>query len=167
MTIHGATLLLQANFKSRGVGMDIGEVARRSGAAASALRFYEQKGLIRSTGRRGLRRQYDEGVLEQLALITLGRAAGLSLGEIGRMLQVGGKAHVDRALLALRADEFDEQIRNLTAIRDGLRHASVCAAADHLECPKFRRLMGLAVKRSAGGLGPTSARGLSRKRKRA
>ncbi len=130
--------------------MDISEVARRSGAAPSALRFYEEKGLIRSTGRRGLRRQYDDGVLEQLALITLGRAAGLSLEEIGGMLPVGGRAQVDRGVLAARADAFEEQIRKLTTIRDGLRHASVCPAEDHLACPKFRRLMGLAAFRAAG-----------------
>lgn len=129
--------------------MDIGEVARRSGTAPSALRFYEEKGLIRSTGRHGLRRQYDAGVLEQLALITLGRAAGLTLEEIGRMLHVGGGAQVDRGVLAARAAEFDEQIRKLTTIRDGLRHAAVCQAEDHLACPKFRRLMGLAVLRAA------------------
>ena len=129
--------------------MDIGEVARRSKAAPSALRFYEERGLIRSTGRRGLRRQYDAEVLEQLALITLGRAAGLSLEEIGRMLDVGGRARVDRQVLAARADACDEQIRKLSTIRDGLRHAAVCPAEDHLACPKFRRLMGLAVSRAA------------------
>lgn len=127
--------------------MDISEVARRSGAAPSALRFYEEKGLIRPTGRRGLRRQYDAAVLEQLAVITLGRAAGLTLEEIGRMLHVGGRVRVDRQVLAARADAFDVQIRQLTAIRDGLRHASVCPVADHFECPKFRRLLGLAVSR--------------------
>lgn len=130
--------------------MDIGEVARQSGVAPSALRFYEAKGLIRSTGRRGLRRQYDAGVLEQLALITLGRAAGLGLEEIGRMLPVGGRAQVDRAVLAARAEEFDAQIRRLSTVRDGLRHAAACRAEDHLQCPTFRRLMGLAVARSAG-----------------
>jgi DNA-binding transcriptional MerR regulator len=129
--------------------VDIGEVARRSGAAASALRFYEGKGLIRSTGRRGLRRQYDPEVLDQVALITLGRSAGLSLDEIGRMLNVGGRAVVDRQLLAQRADALDEQIRQLAVVRDGLRHAAACQASDHLACPKFRRLMGLAVRNAA------------------
>jgi DNA-binding transcriptional MerR regulator len=126
--------------------VDIGEVARRSGAAASALRFYEEKGLIRSTGRRGLRRQYDPEVLDQVALITLGRSAGLALDEIGRMLRVGGRAVVDRQLLAKRADALDEQIRQLAVVRDGLRHAAACKERDHLACPKFRRLMGLAVR---------------------
>lgn len=128
--------------------VDIGEVARRSGVVPSALRFYEERGLIESTARHGLRRQYDDEVLDQLALITLGREAGLTLDEIGRMLQVGGRARVDRDLLAERAEAFDEQIRKLTAIRNGLRHAVECRAPDHLECPKFRRLMGLAVLRA-------------------
>ncbi|MEZ4379659.1 MAG: helix-turn-helix domain-containing protein [Gemmatimonadales bacterium] len=138
--------------------MDIAEVARRSGAAPSALRFYEQKGLIRSHGRHGLRRQYDDEVLDRLALIALGRAAGLSLEEIGRMLSVGGRAQVDRDLLATRAEEFDGQIRKLTAVRDGLRHAAACTAPDHLECPKFRRLMGLAASRAAARTGKPKAR---------
>lgn len=130
--------------------MDISEVARRSGAAPSALRYYEEKGLIRSSGRHGLRRQYGPEVLDQLALITLGRAAGLSLTEIGGMLTTGGRARVDREVLAARADECDNQIRRLSAIRDGLRHASACPVADHLECPKFRRLLGLAVLQATG-----------------
>lgn len=55
--------------------MDISEVARRSGVPASTLRFYEEKGLIASTGRRGLRRLFPANVLERLALIALGRSA--------------------------------------------------------------------------------------------
>lgn len=133
--------------------MDIAEVAARSGAAPSALRFYEEKGLIRSTGRHGLRRQYPDDVLDQLALITLGREAGLTLNEIATMLRAGGRARIDRTLLARRADEFDEQIRKLTAVRDGLRHAAACQAPDHFACPTFRRLMGLAVSRATGRKG--------------
>ena len=59
--------------------LDIGEVAQRAGIPASTLRFYEEKGLVASVGRRGLRRQYDRDVLERLALIALGRSAGFSL----------------------------------------------------------------------------------------
>lgn len=128
--------------------MDIGELARRSGAVPSALRFYEEKGLIRSIGRHGLRRQYAPEVLDQMALIMLGRSAGLTLDEIGRMLTIGGRAAVDRALLSNRADALDQQIRQLTTIRDGLRHAAACQAPDHMACPKFRRLMGLAVRKA-------------------
>ena len=55
--------------------MDINEVAQRSGVPASTLRFYEEKRLIKSVGRRGLRRVFHPGVLERLALIALGRGA--------------------------------------------------------------------------------------------
>jgi len=59
--------------------LDIAEVAQRSAVPAATLRFYEEKGLIASTGRRGLRRLFDADVLQRLALIALGRAAGFSL----------------------------------------------------------------------------------------
>ena len=51
--------------------LDISDVARRSGVKPSALRYYEDLGLIQSDGRKGLRRQYDDSVLERLALISM------------------------------------------------------------------------------------------------
>jgi DNA-binding transcriptional MerR regulator len=125
--------------------MDISEVAKRSGVPASALRFYEEKGLITSVGRQGLRRLFNANVLERLALIALGRSAGFSLDEIARMIGAGGQPHIDRQLLSDKADELDSTIRKLTAMREGLRHAAVCSAPSHMECPKFRRLLGLAA----------------------
>jgi DNA-binding transcriptional MerR regulator len=135
--------------------LDIAEVARRSGVPASALRFYEEKRLIASIGRRGLRRLFDTGVLERLALITLGRAAGFSLDEIARMFAPDGKPRIDRQMLKARANELDATIRRLIALRRGLRHAAVCPAPSHMECPTFRRLLRTAA---SGGLGdgPTS-----------
>jgi DNA-binding transcriptional MerR regulator len=132
--------------------MDIAEVARRSGLPASTLRFYEEKGLITSYGRRGLRRLFDAHVLERLALIALGRSAGFSLDEIGRMLSTDGRPQIDRRLLADKADELDGSIRKLIAMRNGLRHAAVCSAPSHMECPTFRRLLGLAASGAIGGL---------------
>lgn len=131
--------------------MDIAEVAKRSGVPASTLRFYEEKELIASVGRRGLRRVFSANVLEQLALIALGRSAGFSLDEIARMLGVDGRPNIDRQLLAEKADELDNSIRRLSAMRDGLRHAAVCSAPSHMECPTFRRLLGLAA---SGAIGP-------------
>lgn len=125
--------------------MDIAEVAKRSGLPASTLRFYEEKGLINSVGRRGLRRLFGANVLERLALIALGRSAGFSLDEIARMLGSNGRPRIDRQLLAAKADELDSSIRKLIAMRDGLRHAAVCSAPSHMECPTFRRLLGLAA----------------------
>lgn len=125
--------------------MDIGEVARRAGVPVSTLRFYEQKGLIASTGRRGLRRLFDPGVLERLALIAVARTAGFSLDEIGRMFGPGGQPCIDRQMLAAKADELDRTIRQLSAMRDGLRHAAACPAPSHMECPTFRRFLSAAA----------------------
>jgi DNA-binding transcriptional MerR regulator len=121
--------------------LDIAQVSQRSGVAASTLRFYEEKGLIASIGRRGLRRLFDAGVLERLGLIALGRAAGFSLDEIAVTFVPGGKPRIDRTKLAAKADELDKTIRELTAMRNGLRHAAVCPARSHMECPTFRRLL--------------------------
>jgi DNA-binding transcriptional MerR regulator len=121
--------------------MDIAQVARLSGVPASTLRFYEEKGLIASVGRHGLRRVFDHGVLERLALVALGRSAGFSLDEIAGMFGSGGRARIDRDLLSSKADELDATIRQLRAMRNGLRHAAVCPAPSHMECPTFRRLL--------------------------
>jgi DNA-binding transcriptional MerR regulator len=130
--------------------LDINEVAKRSGVPASTLRFYEEKGLIRSIGRRGLRRTFDAGVLERLALVALGGAAGFSLDEIGRMFSPEGKPRIDRDMLAGKARDLDRTIRKLSAMRDGLRHAAACPAPSHMECPTFRRLLSKALdKRKA------------------
>jgi DNA-binding transcriptional MerR regulator len=128
--------------------MDIAQVAKRAGVPASTLRFYEEKGLIASHGRQGLRRVFDAGVLEQLSLIALGRSAGFSLEEIGAMLAPRGKPRIDRVALAAKADELDARIVRLRAISKGLRHAAACPAPSHLECPTFRRLL------TAAGMAP-------------
>jgi DNA-binding transcriptional MerR regulator len=127
--------------------LDIAEVAQRSGVPASALRFYERKGLIASVGRRGLRRLFDPRVLERLALIALGRSAGFTLDEMAGMFTPDGRPKIDRTRLATRAQELDVTIRQLGALRDGLRHAAVCPAPSHMECPTFRRLLERAARR--------------------
>lgn len=119
--------------------LDIAEVAQRAGVAASTLRFYEQKGLIASVGRRGLRRLFDAGVLERLALIALGRSAGFSLEEIALMFAPDGQPRIDRQMLAARAEALERTIRELSAMRDELRHAAACPAPSHMQCPNFRR----------------------------
>ena len=133
--------------------MDIAEVVQRSGVPASTLRFYEEKGLIASVGRRGLRRVFEPGVLERLALIALGRSADFSLDEIARMFAPGGRLQIDRRLLATKAKELDVTIRKLSAMRDGLKHAAACPAPSHMECPTFRRLLGFAASGVIGGRG--------------
>jgi len=130
--------------------LDITEVAQRAGVPASTLRYYEEKGLINSIGRRGLHRLFAAGVLERLAMIALGRAAGFSLDEIAHMFAPDGRVRIDRQILAAKADELDRTIRELSSMRDGLRHAVACRAPSHMECPTFRRILRAAASGAIG-----------------
>ncbi|MDI1480142.1 helix-turn-helix domain-containing protein [Polyangium sp. y55x31] len=146
--LHGATSSRLEVKRVR--DLDIAEVARRSGVPASTLRFYEEKGLIASIGRRGLRRLFDPAVLERLALIALGRQAGFSLDQIALMFAPDGRPRIDRQMLTAKAEELDRTIRKLSAMRDGLRHAAACTAPSHMECPTFRRLLRAAASGAMG-----------------
>jgi len=130
--------------------LDIGQVSRRAGLPVSTLRFYEEKGLITPVGRRGLRRQFHADVLERLAFIALGRTAGFTLDEIALMFAPDGRPRIDRQKLTTKADELDRKILELTAMRDGLRHAAACPARSHMECPNFRRMLRAAASGATG-----------------
>lgn len=125
--------------------LDIGEVAERSGVPASALRYYEERGLIQSSGRRGLRRLFDPQVLQQLTLIRAGQAAGFSLDDLAGLFVSGDGIQIDREALAAKADEITVMIRRLQGLRDGLRHAAACPEPSHMNCPKFRSMIAKAA----------------------
>lgn len=126
--------------------MDIGEVAKLSGLPTSTIRYYEKKGLIQSNGRHGLRRQFSDKVVQRLALITLGVRVGFSLDELGAMFTME-EVNIDRDLLLRKADELDKKIQELSAMRNGLRHAAACDAPNHFECPKFLKVLRIVSKR--------------------
>ena len=140
--------------------MDISEVARLSGLQASALRYYESKGLIHTLARDGGRRRFAPDVLDQLALIALGQAAGFSLDEIRTMFTPDGQPSIDRALLSAKADELDRMVKRLKAMSEGLRHAAVCPAPSHAACPSFQRLL----KAAAVGMMDAPPRPLARRK---
>ncbi|MEK2646223.1 helix-turn-helix domain-containing protein [Bdellovibrio sp. BCCA] len=127
--------------------LDIGEVVRLTGVTPATLRFYEEKGLIRSTGRHGLRRLFQAHVLQQLQFIALGKHAGLTLEEIASMFTSEGKLLVDRAFLLKKADEIERSIHKLNAVKNTLFHVAKCSAPNHMECPKFQRLLEVAGKK--------------------
>ena len=129
--------------------LDIGILSERSGVPVSALRYYEEVGLIQPVTRHGLRRQYAPGAVTQLSLIALGKAAGFSLEEIKGMFGENGSPELPRADLRKRADDIEKQIRGLVALRDALRHVAECPAENHMVCPKFQQLLRVApaVKR--------------------
>lgn len=127
--------------------MDIGEVSKKSGISNSTLRFYEEKGLIGSIGRKGLRRQYHCDVLEKLALITLAKQAGFKLDELSELFKNQKNIVLNKTQLKKKAIEIDKKIKQLEAVRDGLIHAGNCKAPSHLECPTFKRLLLIATKK--------------------
>ncbi|HJV41416.1 helix-turn-helix domain-containing protein [Caulobacter sp.] len=118
--------------------IDISELSRRSGVKASALRFYEEKGLIVSTGRRGLKRLFAPETVERLSLVALGRACGFTLDEIAGLL---GGADIDRDRLRAKATQLDKRIEQLTRMREGLRHAADCTVPVLTDCPHFLRIV--------------------------
>lgn len=121
--------------------LDIADVARSSGLAASALRYYERRRLIRSSGRNGLRRTFDPDVLSRLALISCARAAGFTLAQIGRFLVATPDDVELRKQMQQRANELDDQIAQLTRMRNSLNHAAICRHKPLVACPKFKAYM--------------------------
>lgn len=129
--------------------IDITQLARRTGLPASTLRYYEEKSLITSIGRRGLRRLFDPEVLQRLALVTLGRKAGFSLAEISAFFLGSSNSKIDRDMLRAKAAEIDRQIIVLQQVSRGLTHAAKCPAPSHLECPRFQKMLRVAAKHQA------------------
>jgi MerR family redox-sensitive transcriptional activator SoxR len=119
--------------------LPIGEVAARSGMAPSALRYYEDQGLISATRTAGGARRYPRSVLRRLAVIRAGRNVGLSLPEIRSALAtlpenrpptVRDWARLSRGW----RDRLDEQIAALTQLRDGLTSCIGCGCLSLERC---------------------------------
>jgi DNA-binding transcriptional MerR regulator len=117
--------------------LDIGEVAARSGIAASALRFYEREEIIESVDRKGLRRQFRPEVLTTLAVVALCRQAGFSLDEIKALLATRGRP-AWKAFAARKRDQLRAQAAHLDAMADQLDHALGCPSPNVFDCEHFR-----------------------------
>lgn len=122
--------------------LTIGEVAARSGVAASALRFYEGKGLIASERTDGNQRRYPRATLRRVALIRAGQEVGLSLAELAEALghlphdQTPDKADWQRLSKAWRS-RLDSQIAELIALRDELTDCIGCGCLSLKSCAIF------------------------------
>jgi len=112
-------------------GLTIGEVSSRSGVAASALRFYEQQGLIRSQRSAGGQRRYASDVLRRVAFIRVAQRVGVSLDEVRSALAElpDGRTPTRtdwRRLAQHWAPRLDAQIATLTRLRDQLDDCIGC-----------------------------------------
>jgi MerR family redox-sensitive transcriptional activator SoxR len=119
--------------------LTIGEVSRRSGVASSALRFYEERGLIVSERAGSGHRRYPRPVLRRIAFIVFAQRIGLTLDEIGRELT---KLPPDRA--PTRRDwsrlsggwtaRIDQRIAELERLKDGLTECIGCGCLSLERC---------------------------------
>ena len=117
----------------------IGEVASRSGMAPSALRYYEDQGLISATRTSGGARRYPRSVLRRLAFIRAARNVGLSLPEVRSALDTLPPERPPTAADWARLsrgwrDRLDEQIAALTQLRDGLTSCIGCGCLSLGRC---------------------------------
>ncbi len=121
--------------------LTIGEVARRAGVRASAIRYYEEAGLLEEPERVGGKRRYDEGVLRRLALIGGAKRAGFTLSEIRALLHGfpagAGAAERWRALASEKLVEVDTAIAHLRETRELLEEALRCECASLDECARL------------------------------
>jgi MerR family redox-sensitive transcriptional activator SoxR len=119
--------------------LSIGEVAARSGLAASALRYYEDQGLITASRTAGGARRYPRSVLRRLAVVRAARNVGLSLPEIRAALETlppeRPPTTTDWARLSSGwRDRLDEQIAALQQLRDGLASCIGCGCLSLDRC---------------------------------
>jgi MerR family transcriptional regulator, redox-sensitive transcriptional activator SoxR len=119
--------------------LTIGEVAYRSGVAPTALRFYEQRGLISSTRTSGNQRRYDRSVLRRLAFIRSAQRVGLSLEQVSDALATLPAEHAptksDWSRLSRRwRDELDARIDGLQRLRDRLTGCIGCGCLSLRSC---------------------------------
>jgi DNA-binding transcriptional MerR regulator len=136
---------VEAHFKSRGDFMaedglvPIGELARRTRVATSALRYYERIGLLPPAERASQRRHYPPSVAERVALIRLYQDAGFTLEEIRRMLDAPVQGRRGWGDLAQRKiSELDARIADAQRAKTLIKHALECPHRDLLTCPRFR-----------------------------
>ena len=136
--------------------LTVGEVARRSGFATSALRYYEREGLIHSRRTSGGQRRYERNVLRRLAFVRAARNIGLSLEEVRDVL-----AELPESRTPNRADwariskvwrqRLDSQIEALQALRNGLDSCIGCG------CLSLQRCRFSNPQDVAGSVGPGAA----------
>ena len=120
--------------------LTVGEVARRSGVAVSALHFYEKQGLITAARTAGNQRRYARAVLRRVAVIKVAQRMGVPLAEIAQALAClpGNRvpSQSDWAQLSARwRSQLDERIATLTQLRDQLDGCIGCGCLSLKVCP--------------------------------
>jgi DNA-binding transcriptional MerR regulator len=118
--------------------LTIGELARRAGVTTSALRYYEELGLLSAPARVSGQRRYPESAARLVAAILLYSDAGFTLAEQKALIASPAQAPHDwRQLAQRRLARLDEQIARAQAAREAVSHALRCPHEDIAQCPNF------------------------------
>jgi DNA-binding transcriptional MerR regulator len=118
--------------------LTIGELARRAGVATSALRYWEELGLLPPAARISGQRRYPESAAGHVGVILLLREAGFTLAEQRAFMASRAASPGDWQRLARRKRaELDDQIARAQAAREAIDHALRCPHEDILQCPTF------------------------------
>ena len=134
--------------------LTIGELARRAGVTASALRYYEELGLLPPPARISGQRRYPESADRLVAVILLYSDAGFTLAEQKALMATRASTLCDRRqIMQRKLAELDEQIARAQAAREAIRHGLRCPHEDITQCPNFNagvtaRLAGQPLSRS-------------------
>ena len=118
--------------------LTIGELARRTGVATSALRYYEELGLLPAPARISGQRRYPEAAVGLVGIILLLRDVGFSLAEQKALMASRAVALDDwQRLVRRKLAELDDQIAKAQTAREAINHALRCPHEDFLACPRF------------------------------
>ncbi|HMM96452.1 redox-sensitive transcriptional activator SoxR [Phycicoccus sp.] len=142
----------------------IGEVAERSGVSVPTVRFYEEKGLIRSVRNGGNQRRFERHVLRRIAVVRAGQRFGLSLAEIGDALAGLPVDHPPtkrdwERLSRTWHDALTARIEAMERVRDGLSSCIGCGCLSLRSCPVYNHDDELAVEGPGARRWPAAARG--------
>lgn len=113
--------------------MTIGELSQRTGVSSSAIRYYEQEGLIPAARRSGGKRRFDEDMVSRITVISVAKVAGFSISEI-RQLVGGFRGERWRKLAERKRDEIRETTARLRLMDHLLRSLVECGCFDVEEC---------------------------------
>lgn len=121
--------------------IDIGVLADLTKTSTATIRFYESKGLIKSIGRKGLRRQYPTHAVQNIALIKILQNGGMTLSQIKNIAIHNAKINIQRNQIGDTRSEIKNQINTLNHLLIILEHIESCPYPDHLKCPAFLKLL--------------------------
>jgi len=122
--------------------LTIGELAERTGVATSALRYYEELGLVCSSTRVSGHRRYPAGAVGVVGAVLFLRDAGFTLEEIGQLMDARRTKPRYWEELALRKiEELDARIHEAQVARTAVEHALACPRDDIVTCPKFQEVV--------------------------